>query len=176
MHEARRRFVQRNPRSPAYCETGRPYLRRTSGLGSTRPTLSPLPGIRIGVTTPTTSRRDAHRLAPRADPQSSLRYQWAEACDHFRRDGAGRRPKYHADLLAGGRLVFGAAGASYRLARAEGGCLSLGPPPGGMGAVMHGPPSQNQRRTPNLPLSARRRSGSAPAARTNQTCCERFGA
>jgi hypothetical protein len=33
MHEVRRRFVQRNPRSPAYCETGRPYLRRTSGLG-----------------------------------------------------------------------------------------------------------------------------------------------
>jgi hypothetical protein len=32
MHEARRRFIQRNPRNPAYCETGRPYLRRTSGL------------------------------------------------------------------------------------------------------------------------------------------------
>ncbi len=33
MHEARRRTTQRNPRIPAYCETGRPYLRRTSGLG-----------------------------------------------------------------------------------------------------------------------------------------------
>src|ERR1700738_2130581 len=32
MHEARRRYIQRNPRNPAYCETGRPYLRRTSGL------------------------------------------------------------------------------------------------------------------------------------------------
>ena len=32
MHEARHRPTRRNPRKPAYCETGRPYLRRTSGL------------------------------------------------------------------------------------------------------------------------------------------------
>src|SRR6516225_3733726 len=32
MHEARHRPFRRNPRKPAYCETGRPYLRRTSGL------------------------------------------------------------------------------------------------------------------------------------------------
>src|SRR5215472_15905946 len=32
MHEARHRPSRRNPRKPAYCETGRPYLRRTSGL------------------------------------------------------------------------------------------------------------------------------------------------
>ncbi len=32
MHEARHRTIRRNPRKPAYCETGRPYLRRTSGL------------------------------------------------------------------------------------------------------------------------------------------------
>jgi hypothetical protein len=32
MHEVRRRFVQPNPRNPAYCEMGRPYLGRTSGL------------------------------------------------------------------------------------------------------------------------------------------------
>jgi hypothetical protein len=31
-HEARRRSIQCNPRRPAYCETGRPYLKRTSGL------------------------------------------------------------------------------------------------------------------------------------------------
>ena len=31
MHEARHRTIRRNPRKPAYCETGRPYLRRTSG-------------------------------------------------------------------------------------------------------------------------------------------------
>jgi hypothetical protein len=30
MHEARHRTIRRNPRKPAYCETGRPYLRRTS--------------------------------------------------------------------------------------------------------------------------------------------------
>jgi hypothetical protein len=36
MHEARRRFIQRNPRKPAYCETGRLYLRRTSGLEEIR--------------------------------------------------------------------------------------------------------------------------------------------
>ncbi len=34
MHEARHRPFRRNPRKPAYCETGRPYLRRTSGLAS----------------------------------------------------------------------------------------------------------------------------------------------
>ena len=32
MHEARYRTIRCNPRKPAYCETGRPYLRRTSGL------------------------------------------------------------------------------------------------------------------------------------------------
>src|SRR6516162_5839712 len=32
MHEARHRPVRRNPRLPAYCETGRPVLRRTCGL------------------------------------------------------------------------------------------------------------------------------------------------
>jgi hypothetical protein len=32
MHEARRRTIRHNPRKPAYCETGRPDLRRTSGL------------------------------------------------------------------------------------------------------------------------------------------------
>ena len=32
MHEARYRTIRHNPRKPAYCETGRPYLRRTSGL------------------------------------------------------------------------------------------------------------------------------------------------
>src|SRR3954463_5365406 len=34
MHEAPARTTRRNPRKPAYCETGRPYLRRTSGLGT----------------------------------------------------------------------------------------------------------------------------------------------
>jgi hypothetical protein len=33
MHEARHRPIQCNPRYPAYCETGRPVLRRTCGLG-----------------------------------------------------------------------------------------------------------------------------------------------
>jgi very-short-patch-repair endonuclease len=37
MHEARRRTARRNPRKPAYCETGRPYLRRTFGLDELRP-------------------------------------------------------------------------------------------------------------------------------------------
>src|SRR4029077_6200375 len=32
MHEARRRPARRNPRYLAYCETGRPVLRRTCGL------------------------------------------------------------------------------------------------------------------------------------------------
>jgi hypothetical protein len=39
MHEARRWSIQRNPRDPAYCETGRPYLGRTSGLGRASPPL-----------------------------------------------------------------------------------------------------------------------------------------
>ena len=34
MHEARHRTILCNPRIPAYCETGRPYLRRTCGLWS----------------------------------------------------------------------------------------------------------------------------------------------
>ena len=33
VHEARHQTIRRNPRKPAYCETGRPYLRRTFGLG-----------------------------------------------------------------------------------------------------------------------------------------------
>ena len=33
IQEARRRSIQRNPDDPAYEETGRPYLGRTSGLG-----------------------------------------------------------------------------------------------------------------------------------------------
>ncbi len=32
MHEARRRSIRCNPRCPAYCETGRPVLRRTCRL------------------------------------------------------------------------------------------------------------------------------------------------
>src|SRR5271166_248484 len=46
MHEARRRFLQRNPRCPAYCETGRPYLRRTSGLAPRCPVACPRSGER----------------------------------------------------------------------------------------------------------------------------------
>ena len=34
MHEARHRNFRCNPRYPAYCETGRPNLRRTCGLGT----------------------------------------------------------------------------------------------------------------------------------------------
>ena len=42
MHEARHRPSRRNPRKPAYCEAGRPYLRRTSGLDGPVPEYVPL--------------------------------------------------------------------------------------------------------------------------------------
>ncbi|WP_216856448.1 hypothetical protein, partial [Acidisphaera sp. S103] len=41
-HEARHQTTRCNPRKPAYCETGRPYLRRTSGLGNKTPPSSEL--------------------------------------------------------------------------------------------------------------------------------------
>jgi hypothetical protein len=45
MPKAWRRTIRRNPRTPAYCETGRPNLRRTFGLAAIRDLIGVRPRI-----------------------------------------------------------------------------------------------------------------------------------